>query len=49
MLAGVPFAHGQDAEQGAILEEVVVTAQKQQENLQAVPMRRSSTSCASPT
>ena len=38
MLAGVPFAHGQDAEQGAILEEVVVTAQKQQENLQAVPM-----------
>ena len=38
MLAGVPFAHAQDAAQGAILEEVVVTAQKQQENLQAVPM-----------
>jgi iron complex outermembrane recepter protein len=37
-LAGMPVAHAQDAEQGAILEEVVVTAQKQQENLQAVPM-----------
>jgi outer membrane receptor protein involved in Fe transport len=34
LLAGVPTVHAQDA----ILEEVVVTAQKQQENLQAVPM-----------
>jgi outer membrane receptor protein involved in Fe transport len=38
LLAGVPIAHAQDAEQGAMLEEVVVTAQKQTENLQAVPM-----------
>ncbi len=37
-MAGVPTALAQDAEQSAILEEVVVTAQKQQENLQAVPM-----------
>ena len=38
LLAGLPAAHAQDTNQGAILEEVVVTAQKQQENLQAVPM-----------
>jgi iron complex outermembrane recepter protein len=38
LLAGVPVAHAQDTEQGAVLEEVVVTAQKQTENLQAVPM-----------
>ncbi|MCJ7451893.1 MAG: TonB-dependent receptor [Steroidobacteraceae bacterium] len=38
LLAGVPMAHAQDAEQSALLEEVVVTAQKQTENLQAVPM-----------
>ncbi len=37
LLAGVPAAYGQ-ASDSAILEEVVVTAQKQQENLQAVPM-----------
>jgi iron complex outermembrane recepter protein len=38
LLAGLPGAHAQDTNQGAILEEVVVTAQKQQEDLQAVPM-----------
>ena len=37
LLAGVPAAYGQSAD-SALLEEVVVTAQKQQENLQAVPM-----------
>jgi len=38
LLAGMPAAHAQSTDQGAILEEVVVTAQKQQEDLQAVPM-----------
>lgn len=39
LLAAAPVAHAQqDAEQSAILEEVVVTAQKQSENLQSVPM-----------
>ncbi|HQR77320.1 MAG TPA: TonB-dependent receptor plug domain-containing protein [Burkholderiaceae bacterium] len=38
LLAGVPMAHAQDAADSAALEEVVVTAQKQTENLQAVPM-----------
>lgn len=39
LLAGVPMAHAQQvAESSPILEEVVVTAQKQSENLQAVPM-----------
>ncbi len=39
LLAGAPVAHAQqDPEQGAFLEEVVVTAQKQSENLQSVPM-----------
>ena len=37
LFAGIPAAYGQSAD-SAILEEVVVTAQKQQENLQAVPM-----------
>jgi iron complex outermembrane receptor protein len=37
-LAGVVPVHAQDAGQGSALEEIVVTAQKQQENLQAVPM-----------
>ncbi len=37
LLAGAPLAHGQ-SQDSALLEEVVVTAQKQQENLQAVPM-----------
>ena len=37
LLAGIPAAYGQSAD-SAVLEEVVVTAQKQQENLQAVPM-----------
>ncbi len=39
LLAGVPMAHAQEVpETSAVLEEVVVTAQKQTENLQAVPM-----------
>jgi iron complex outermembrane receptor protein len=38
LLAGLPAAHAQDTNQGAVLEEVVVTAQKQQADLQAVPM-----------
>ena len=37
LFAGIPAAYGQSAD-SAVLEEVVVTAQKQQENLQAVPM-----------
>ena len=37
LLAGAPLAHAQ-SQDSALLEEVVVTAQKQQENLQAVPM-----------
>jgi len=37
LLAGAPLAYGQ-SQDSALLEEVVVTAQKQQENLQAVPM-----------
>jgi iron complex outermembrane recepter protein len=39
LLAGLPAAHAQEVNpQSAVLEEVVVTAQKQAENLQAVPM-----------
>ncbi len=39
LLVGAQVAHAQqDPEQGAMLEEVVVTAQKQSENLQSVPM-----------
>ena len=37
LLGGIPAAYGQAAD-SAILEEVVVTAQKQQQDLQAVPM-----------
>jgi iron complex outermembrane receptor protein len=38
LLAGMPLAYAQDSADSAVLEEVVVTAQKQTENLQAVPM-----------
>ena len=38
LLAGVPAAYAQEAPQSVMLEEVVVTAQKQTENLQSVPM-----------
>jgi iron complex outermembrane recepter protein len=38
LLSGIPFAYGQSAEEQTSLEEIVVTAQKQTENLQAVPM-----------
>jgi iron complex outermembrane recepter protein len=38
LLAGIPVAYGQATDQPAGLEEIVVTAQKQTENLQAVPM-----------
>ena len=38
LLAGLPAAYAQEAPQSVMLEEVVVTAQKQSENLQSVPM-----------
>jgi outer membrane receptor protein involved in Fe transport len=38
LLAGIPVAYGQATDETAGLEEIVVTAQKQAENLQAVPM-----------
>jgi len=38
LLAGASLAQAQDTAPEAILEEVVVTAQKQSENLQSVPM-----------